>query len=574
MCKCGSGTGTPTPAEKSMPVEQDISNKEIYNELQKIIPFTKGRKNPESFIVKHLRLEFVANLPYRKIKFDLSSYCRLYLFMKIKNITSQTDAVLYLRQHKQDRRRLGFKSTPTQTTISYFLNNILDPTVKAHLDYTAFRIEQIAAQNNLLLTPIKLELKKQKTRTKHRNQQIRKKQLSRNAIKFYKRRILPFISLKLGKNCVYKTNHFTNLLLYMAKENDFANNGSEDLRDEIKTHGIRCPKCSRYIPSFEIQFSETDPENTVICHHCEKKFRISPNSQTMFYHLKKLTEQDLQHLYYQLLEVFWEQAKKQNLFKERPLTLAIDCTSVIYYGDRNTPGSVTTADDTKRMSYRYMTINICENGRRFVLMAIPITDPKNQTKKVNELLQYAQQRVNIGLVLLDKGFYSADTIKMLEVNKFKYIISCPKNPRVQKKIDLGQQPVFYENYDMKDVVHHLVLNSFIGRDGKESVAAYATNLPLDSNDIEGSVKNISSTYHKRWGIETSYRVIKGSFGLRTTSKDFRIRLFYFLFSTILYNLWILIDMLVWIDSFNEIGEKRLVTANSYRLWLFVLDPGG
>ena len=51
-------------------------------------------------------------------------------------------------------------------------------------------------------------------------------------------------------------------------------------------------------------------------------------------------------------------------------------------------------------------------------------------------------------------------------------------------------------------------------------------------------------YSKRWGIETGYRQIDHDFKAKTTSKNYHIRLFYFLFSVDLYNLWVLVNIVV------------------------------
>ena len=48
-------------------------------------------------------------------------------------------------------------------------------------------------------------------------------------------------------------------------------------------------------------------------------------------------------------------------------------------------------------------------------------------------------------------------------------------------------------------------------------------------------------YSKRWGIETSYRMIK-YFRSKTTSKNPVVRLFHFLFGVCLYNLWQLANL--------------------------------
>jgi putative transposase len=81
-------------------------------------------------------------------------------------------------------------------------------------------------------------------------------------------------------------------------------------------------------------------------------------------------------------------------------------------------------------------------------------------------------------------------------------------------------------------------------------------------------------YSKRWGIETSYRVKKHSFRAKTTSKNYYIRLFYFLFSVLMYNLWILCDILIWLHLFGFIGEDHKITSKFFGTILIIIDPGG
>ena len=44
-------------------------------------------------------------------------------------------------------------------------------------------------------------------------------------------------------------------------------------------------------------------------------------------------------------------------------------------------------------------------------------------------------------------------------------------------------------------------------------------------------------FRKRWGIETSYRMIR-KFLAKTTSRRYGIRLLYFYLAVVLYNLWV------------------------------------
>jgi IS4 transposase len=51
-------------------------------------------------------------------------------------------------------------------------------------------------------------------------------------------------------------------------------------------------------------------------------------------------------------------------------------------------------------------------------------------------------------------------------------------------------------------------------------------------------------------------------------------LFYFLFSVLLYNLWILADILIWLHLHGIIGDNHLVTSKYFGTILIAIDPGG
>lgn len=78
------------------------------------------------------------------------------------------------------------------------------------------------------------------------------------------------------------------------------------------------------------------------------------------------------------------------------------------------------------------------------------------------------------------------------------------------------------------------------------------------NDAQGWVNR----YSRRWGIENSYKTIK-DFLAWTTSKDFVVRLFYFGFAVLLYNMWLLVDFLVQVSLDLEHRYKPRVTAKRF-----------
>ena len=67
-------------------------------------------------------------------------------------------------------------------------------------------------------------------------------------------------------------------------------------------------------------------------------------------------------------------------------------------------------------------------------------------------------------------------------------------------------------------------------------------------------------YSRRWQIENEYKSIKGDFLAKTSSKDYRVRLFYFVFAVLLYNIWQLTDFLLKAGVDGEMDYEPVLTA--------------
>jgi len=90
----------------------------------------------------------------------------------------------------------------------------------------------------------------------------------------------------------------------------------------------------------------------------------------------------------------------------------------------------------------------------------------------------------------------------------------------------------------------------------EGTAVFATNLRVGPDEAEAFCKR----YSCRWQIESEYKSIKGDFLAKTSSKDYRVRLFYFVFAVLLYNIWRLTDFLLKADVDGEMDYAPVITA--------------
>ena len=143
---------------------------------------------------------------------------------------------------------------------------------------------------------------------------------------------------------------------------------------------------------------------------------------------------------------------------------------------------------------------------------------------------------------------------------------CSANNRIKKILEIVPAPRVIKNYEMRNTRFNVV----VAEDEYRVKRAFATNIDFNENDVNLSDR-IFMMYGQRWGIETGYRVKKHSFRSKTTSKNYFIRLFYFLFSVLLYNLWILIDVLIWLSLYGKVREWHLVTSKHFVTILIRVD---
>jgi len=346
-----------------------------------------------------------------------------------------------------------------------------------------------------------------------------------------KKQIYPLIDLKMHHNSKYSEDDFLDLLTYVAMNHDFTNNGSK---------------------TFELLKENTPASNTVI------------------YHIKKLDVDYVENLFIKAFDILIKSATKHKPFKRR-VDLAIDITEQMYYGDKNDyMVCETKPKDGTSHCFRYITINVVENGKRFTLLALPMHKFTTKAKVVRKLIEYAKSKVKIRYVYLDRGFFNSEIINLLKELRIKFLMPAIKNVKIQRymaKYSGVQSKII--DYDMGYRKYNRAEFKLVFVDDKAGTQrAFATNIPMPEQLAHYYFK----WYSKRWGIETSYRV-KGDFKPRTTSKYYSVRLFYFMWSVCLYNLWVLVSFLVALVFHIEI-EKPLVTAKLFGAILYSQTPEG
>ena len=254
---------------------------------------------------------------------------------------------------------------------------------------------------------------------------------------------------------------------------------------------------------------------------CAQNLRIC--GQTIRNHLK----QQKPTRFLQINQEIIAKMKKQGALS-KPLVLAVDWHDEMYYGDPNAEGVVgAVRKNGSNYAYRFATANVLVRGQRLTLAVTPMLD-RCVLWHVKHLLKcVAELGLAVKLLLFDRGYYSTALIRFLNDGGFKFIIHIPWFGKPLKAgVDRLHTTTTHKNRVSEQATFRLVAVR-----QKRKLLIFATNTSFKRCWVR-------KTFRRRWGIETSYRLI-GLFLAKTTSKRYGLRMLYFFLAVVLYNLWVL-----------------------------------
>lgn len=344
-------------------------------------------------------------------------------------------------------------------------------------------------------------------------------------------------------NAKFTTRDLLDILVHVAQNNDFCNNGS-------------------------LTFKEIYPDKDV------------PHGNTLMYHFNKLEDiESIREMYRKIFDIIFNFAKKNYvLMRRRKLDIAIDVHNIPYYGDKN-DFFARGGKNERGTSYflQFLTCSIVVAGKRFTIDAIPILPLDDIEELLEEIITRTKSKIRINHAYLDRGFDKPKFINLLKRHRIKYIMPKIRSETVKQYMDkyVDCKAKIVEDFEIGTGENIAVTRLVLVDDEEEVKRCFITNLRIP----EQLAHYLYNFYSKRWGIETRYRNMDKDFKPRTTSKNYCIRLFYFLFSVCLYNLWVLVNICVGLIVYGRVPEKPIVTAKLFAIVLHkvqveFVDPGG
>lgn len=107
--------------------------------------------------------------------------------------------------------------------------------------------------------------------------------------------------------------------------------------------------------------------------------------------------------------------------------------------------------------------------------------------------------------------------------------------------------------------------TFITSPDVDSVGIDPAENPV-GHDPDGTVWGAAELYRKRWSIETAFRDLKQNFKAKPRSRCIGVRRFLFMLCLLLYNCWVLMNLIVAHES-----EDREPNEIIYRKKTFIVD---
>jgi putative transposase len=267
----------------------------------------------------------------------------------------------------------------------------------------------------------------------------------------------------------------------------------------------------------------------------------APCEGTIRYRLRNLESEEILLNFNEKLKIHADETVSNN-----PNIYAIDFTNVPFYGKEKNSGDTIKTKPKQGTSryYTYATIYLILNNKRYTLAMKNVRKGDTLKDTVDFLINEIQTKeFKIKGVYLDKEFFTVEVINYLQNRKIPYIIPCVKRGRSGGIRELFEGNKSYSTeYTMRSKENEATFQVNVlvkyskgkyNQNGRKyfAYAVYGMDIPI---------KKTFNEYRKRFGIESSYRLMNQA-RIHTSTKNPVLRLLYIGISLLLINIWIYIQ---------------------------------
>ena len=194
----------------------------------------------------------------------------------------------------------------------------------------------------------------------------------------------------------------------------------------------------------------------------------------------------------------------------------------------------------------YLTAQIVAPGVRLVLAIEPYVTGDNKAKAVLKVLERAKKLVKIDTLLMDREFFTREIMDTIDKAGVEFLTPCINRQSVIEELRKFASAIGFPN---------IIQNTITSDTGQKfEYVMYITKRKKPKGDATlpeqkyiGFATNSSDIniekYSGRWGIETGYRMI-GKCRVKTSSENNVVRLFCFMVSCLIFNLWVMLNAML------------------------------
>lgn len=232
--------------------------------------------------------------------------------------------------------------------------------------------------------------------------------------------------------------------------------------------------------------------------------------------------------------------------------VAIDLTNVPYHGE-----AYRDEDEIRRSMaksgtthfHTYASAYIVKNNKR-VTVAITYCWAHDSYFEILLRLLSRLEELDIGLkrLLVDREFYATRVIRFLNQQEWQSIMAIPARGETLKTLKKEAAHSHRRLYTVSSQEHgqetftlHVVCRYAKGRRGRHGIDRFL--FAVLGRPWTGTPGQLAQKYRRRFGVETSYRLMN-KVRVRTTTRDPKLRLLYFVLAFTLLNLWVYLQWAV------------------------------
>ena len=318
-----------------------------------------------------------------------------------------------------------------------------------------------------------------------------------------------------------------------------------------------------------------------------KQTRLLPHPSQMNKYTHKFSMEEVNNILININKKTLVSLLKNKLIPKK-IKIAFDFKKKLYYGEKDNPFVFgIKAERGTNKAFKWHTCAIILKGFELQIGSKMVKRGDKKELFIQKMVEYFESLgFIVELVLMDREYYNKKVFKYFNSKEIEYItpVKGSKKLKILKEKALKNPKERVQNYKMRDgyvrgkgYKYHEFKIAFFGkkklRFGKlraqywnntrkltdilADIFVLATNQIIYSPSVKKKYKfyKLREKYRPRWRIETSYR--EGiPFMIYSTSKIPEIRNLYFIIACLLYNLWVIANILLHKNKSKQPKEPK------------------